>query len=156
MWPAFWMLGDSIGQIGWPACGEIDIMEWIGKDSSHIYGSTHANGRDNTNGYTGSGFHDGFHTYAANWQPDRIEFYVDGNNYATVWQKDQGGSWPFAANFFMILNLAVGGNWPGNPDGSTQFPQELVVDYVRVYEIDWSIEADQEVAAQEAATFTQY
>jgi beta-glucanase (GH16 family) len=97
-------------------------MEWIGKDTNHIYGSTHATGRDNTNGYTGSGWHDGFHTYTANWQPDRIEFYVDGGNYLTVWQNDQGGHWPFNKNFFLILNLAVGGNWPGYPDGSTSFP----------------------------------
>ncbi len=149
MWPAFWMLGDNIGQIGWPACGEIDIMEFIGKDASHIYGSTHAPGNDQTGGYTGSGWHDSFHTYAVNWQPNSIQFYVDGNLYHTV---NQGA--PFDKNFFMILNLAVGGNWPGNPDGSTQFPQEFVIDYVRVSEIDWSVNEELEVVEiQEVSAF---
>jgi len=97
-------------------------MEQIGREPGTVHGSTHAPGVDHTGNGNSGGLQDGFHTYAANWQPDRIEFYLDGNNYYTVW-RNWGGSWPFADHkFFMILNLAVGGNWPGNPDGSTSFP----------------------------------
>uniref|UniRef100_A0AC34RKS8 GH16 domain-containing protein n=1 Tax=Panagrolaimus sp. JU765 TaxID=591449 RepID=A0AC34RKS8_9BILA len=137
IWPAFWLLGDNIGQVGWPACGEIDIMEFIGKDPKNVHGSTHGSGFDTSNSYyNGNGFSD-WHTYAANWQPypDRIEFSVDGNIYKTVTPADTQGNWPFnGPNMFIILNLATGGNWPGYPDGSTQFPQQFVIDYVRVYE----------------------
>uniref|UniRef100_A0AC34RGJ6 GH16 domain-containing protein n=1 Tax=Panagrolaimus sp. JU765 TaxID=591449 RepID=A0AC34RGJ6_9BILA len=137
MWPAFWLLGDNIGQVGWPACGEIDIMEFIGKDPKNVHGATHGSGFDTCNSYyNGNGFSD-WHTYAANWQPypDRIEFSVDGNIYKTVTPADTHGHWPFNdQNMFIILNLATGGNWPGYPDGSTQFPQQFVIDYVRVYE----------------------
>jgi len=160
MWPAFWMLGSNIGQVGWPACGEIDIMEQIGKEPGSVHGSTHAPGVDHTGTGNSGGLQDDFHLYAANWQPDRIEFSMDNNVYYTV-ERNWGGSWPFADhNFFMILNLAVGGDWPGNPDGSTQFPQEFVIDYVRVYEManrladgKETVEAETETIAE--ATFTQ-
>eukprot|EP00347_Sterkiella_histriomuscorum_P001231 403372825 len=139
IWPAFWLLGENIGNVGWPACGEIDIMEQIGRDPQNVYGSLHAPGFDTTGGFHhDQGFSDDFHTYGVNWQPDRIEFYVDGNTYKAI-NRNEAGNWPFADHkFFIILNLAVGGNWPGYPDGSTQFPQQFLVDYVRVWEIDWS------------------
>lgn len=133
IWPAFWLLGENIGQVGWPACGEIDIMEYIGREPNHIFGSLHAPQFDATGAFNGGGFSDGFHTYAVNWQPDRIEFSVDNNIYKTVQKGEAGGHWPFDQKFFILLNLAVGGNWPGYPDGSTRFPQEYVIDYVRVY-----------------------
>lgn len=99
-------------------------MEYIGRDPQNIYSSLHATSYDTThNFWHGEGFNNDFHTYAANWQPDRIEFYVDGNNFKTIRREESGGHWPFEGhNFFIILNLAVGGNWPGNPDGSTRFP----------------------------------
>lgn len=124
MWPAFWMLGSNINQVGWPACGEIDIMENIGKDPNTNYGSIHMQGADRTNGYgDGRGFHNDYHVFTAIWQPDYIQFQVDYNTYSQINKSDVGGSWPFEGkDFYMILNLAVGGNWPGNPDGSTQFP----------------------------------
>ena len=136
VWPAFWLLGQNIAQVGWPACGEIDIMELIGKDPKHNHGSTHQPGADTTSAYTDNGgFHNNYHVYAANWQPGKIEFSVDGHIYNTVTRANTNGNWVFDGNqMFILLNLAVGGNWPGNPDGSSHFPQELIVDYVRVYE----------------------
>ncbi|CDW85570.1 glycoside hydrolase family 16 [Stylonychia lemnae] len=145
MWPAFWLLGDNLNQVGWPACGEIDIMELIGKDPNNVHSSLHAPSYDTTQNYWHQeGFANDFHTYAANWQPDRIEFYVDGQLFQTYYKTQSGGHWPFdqGQKFFIILNLAVGGDWPGNPDGSTQFPQQYVIDYVRVSEIDWSAEKE--------------
>lgn len=140
VWPAFWLLGDNIDQVGWPACGEIDIMELIGDDPDDVHGSTHGTGFDTTSAYyNAGGFSDGFHVYGVNWQPDSIEFYVDGTTYTTVTPSNlNGAAWPFSQNMFIILNLAIGGNWPGNPDSSTQFPQQFIIDYVRVWEIDWN------------------
>jgi len=136
IWPAFWLLGDNIGQVGWPACGEIDIMEFIGKEPNRVYGSTHGVGFDTShNTFNARGFSNDFHTYAVNWQPNKLEFSVDGNIYKTVTPGDTNGRWPFnSQKMFIILNLAVGGRWPGNPDGSTRLPQQFVVDYVRVYQ----------------------
>jgi beta-glucanase (GH16 family) len=143
MWPAFWMLGEDLTAVGWPKCGEIDIMENIGKEPGKIHGSLHgpsSTGRtsDLTSTFSlpaGQNFADDFHLYAVEWQPDSIRFYVDSNLYATFTssQWPAGGEWVFNHPFFIILNLAVGGNWPGNPDASTKFPQSMLVDYVRVY-----------------------
>ena len=137
IWPAFWLLGSNIGQVGWPACGEIDIMEFVGKDPNNVHSSTHGPGFDTSDPYNNNGGFSDFHTYAANWQPGKIEFYVDNNLFKTVTRDNAGsGSWPFDGNkMFILLNLAVGGKWPGNPDGSTNFPQEFVIDYVRVFEL---------------------
>ncbi|RZE08161.1 hydrolase [Streptomyces albidoflavus] len=140
MWPAFWMLGADFGQVGWPASGEIDIMENVGFEPSTVHGTLHGPGYSGGNGigagYTlpgGEQFADGFHTFAVDWAPDRISWSVDGQVYQTRTPADTGGNpWVFNKPFFLILNLAVGGDWPGPPDGNTTFPQELVVDYVRV------------------------
>ena len=136
IWPAFWLLGANIGENPWPGCGEIDIMELVGNDPTNVHGSTHGNGFDTTSTYSGEGFTDDFHTYAAIWQPGQIDFLVDDNVYNTVTYDDtNGGEWPFDDNpMFIILNLAVGGDWPGNPDDSTEFPQQYVIDYVHVYQ----------------------
>jgi beta-glucanase (GH16 family) len=143
IWPAFWMLGEDIPTVGWPKCGEIDIMENIGKEPDKIHGSLHgpsttANTSDLTSIFTlpaGQNFADDFHLYAVEWSPDTVRFYVDANLYATFGQSDwpAGGKWVFDHPFFIILNLAVGGDWPGPPDASTKFPQSMLVDYVRVY-----------------------
>jgi beta-glucanase (GH16 family) len=143
IWPAFWMLGEDIPTVGWPKCGEIDIMENIGKEPDKIHGSLHgpsttANTSDLTSIFTlpaGQNFADDFHLYAVEWSPDTVRFYVDANLYATFRQSDwpAGGQWVFDHPFFIILNLAVGGDWPGPPDASTKFPQSMLVDYVRVY-----------------------
>ena len=142
MWPAFWMLGNNIDTVNWPACGEIDIMENIGKETSIVHGTLHAPGYTPagvTASYTlpaGKLFADDYHLFAVEWEPQQIRFYVDSNLYATKTPADAPSTspWPFQQPFFILLNLAVGGDWPGNPDDTTQFPQQMLVDYVRVYE----------------------
>ena len=143
IWPAFWMLGNDLQAAGWPACGEIDIMENIGKQPSTVHGTLHGPGYSGANGITASyalpsagKFSDGYHTFAVEWEPGVIRFYVDGNLYKTRTPADlpAGKPWVFNHPFFLILNLAVGGNFPGNPDATTVFPQLMKVDYVRVYQ----------------------
>jgi beta-glucanase (GH16 family) len=142
MWPAFWMLGDDIDKIGWPACGEIDIMENIGKEPDTVYGSIHGPGFIGSSGLgspyklpDGKQFADDFHLFAVEWEPDVIRFYVDDHLYSTRTRAElkHGWKWPFDHPFFLLLNLAVGGDWPGNPDPTSTFPQSMVVDFVRVY-----------------------
>ncbi len=142
IWPAFWLLGNNIDTVSWPACGEIDIMENIGKEPGTIHGTLHAPGytpEGVSAAFTlpnGAAFSDDFHTFAVEWEPQQIRFYVDGTLYGTKSPADapKDSPWPFQQPFFVILNLAVGGNWPGNPDDTTQFPQKMLVDYVRVYQ----------------------
>ncbi|MFW6693004.1 ricin-type beta-trefoil lectin domain protein [Streptomyces sp. MAR4 CNX-425] len=144
MWPAFWMLGNDIGQVGWPASGEIDVMENVGFEPGTVHGTLHGPGYSGSGGigggYTlpgGQQFADGFHTFAVDWSPNEVTWSVDGNVYQRRTPADLGGrEWVFDKPFFLILNLAVGGYWPGDPDGSTVFPQQLVVDYVRVSTAD--------------------
>jgi len=143
MWPAFWMLGNNITTAGWPASGEIDIMENIGKEPGTVHGSLHGPGTtsrtsDATAPFSlpaGQNFADAFHLYAVEWEPGVVRFYVDSNLYATFTQSQwpAGGTWVFDHPFFLLLNVAVGGTWPGSPDNTTVFPQQMLVDYVRVY-----------------------
>jgi beta-glucanase (GH16 family) len=141
MWPAFWMLGDDISTAGWPACGEIDIMENVGFEPAKIHGTIHGPGYSGDDSLgapyvllTGN-FADDFHVFGVEWEPKEIRFYVDGHLYETRTPADlpAGAHWVFDHPFFLILNVAVGGKWPGNPDASTKFPQQMLVDYVRVY-----------------------
>jgi beta-glucanase (GH16 family) len=142
VWPAFWMLGDDIGQAGWPGCGEIDVMENIGRTPDSTYGTTHGPGPGNYPGVGLSGAYNGgtamggdFHVYAAEWDASSVRFSVDGNEYWSVTpsQLPAGATWVWNKPFFLILNFAVGGGWPGSPDGTTSWPQQMVVDYVRAY-----------------------
>ena len=141
MWPAFWLLGDDFSKVGWPACGEIDIMENSGANRSTIHSSLHGPGYSHKEAITSSytlpagGFSDDFHVFAVEWAPQVIRFYVDDQLYATRTPADlpKGAPWVFDHRFFLVLNLAVGGNLPGRPDRSTVFPQRMLVDYVRVY-----------------------
>jgi beta-glucanase (GH16 family) len=142
MWPAFWMLGDDIHKVGWPACGEIDIMENIGKESTTIHGSIHGPGYVGDTGLEApctlpakQRFTDDFHLFAIEWDAESVSFYVDKNLYVRRTRADlePGWKWVFDKPYFLILNLAVGGDWPGNPDSTTLFPQDMLVDYVRVY-----------------------
>ncbi|MFI6345815.1 family 16 glycosylhydrolase [Streptomyces sp. NPDC050560] len=142
MWPAFWMLGD--GGAGWPQQGEIDVMENVGFEPNTVHGTIHGPGYSGDAGigagYSlpgGAAFADDFHTFAIDWAPDSITWSVDGNVYQTRTPADvNGNEWVFNHSFFLILNLAVGGYWPGDPDGSTSFPQQLVVDEVSVTTAD--------------------
>jgi beta-glucanase (GH16 family) len=142
VWPAFWMLGGNIDQAGWPGCGEIDIMENIGKEPGTVHGSLHGPGYSGGMPLTGStklpggaALGDDFHLYAVEWEQDQIRFYLDDALYETHTPKDvpAGAKWVYDHPFFLLLNLAIGGQWPGDPDGSTMFPATLKVDYVRVY-----------------------
>jgi beta-glucanase (GH16 family) len=141
MWPAFWMLGDDISVAGWPACGEIDIMENVGSEPATVHGTIHGPGYSGGKSLGGpyavpsGNVADDFHLFAIEWEPKEIRFYVDGHLYETRTPADlpAGARWVFDHPFFLILNVAMGGNWPGSPDASTKFPQEMLVDYVRVY-----------------------
>lgn len=144
MWPAFWMQGDATGAAGtaWPYRGELDIMENIGREPSTVHGSLHGPGYSGGNAITGSytlpagqRFSDDFHTFAVEWEPDEIRWFVDGSWYQTRTRADlpAGAPWVFDHPFYLILNSAVGGQWPGSPDGTTEFPQQMMIDYVRVY-----------------------
>lgn len=139
IWPAFWMLGTNLTSVGWPASGEIDILENIGKEPRTVHGTIHGPGYSGTHGI-GSGisieddFADDFHVYAIDWDSDAIRWYMDGEMYFAITPGDLGGrEWVFDHDFYLLLNVAVGGNWPGFPDSTTEFPQTMLVDYVRVY-----------------------
>jgi beta-glucanase (GH16 family) len=141
LWPAFWMLGNDITTAGWPTCGEIDIMENIGKEPSIVHGSMHGPGYSGGNALTGTyslasgAFSDDFHIFSIEWEPKVVRFFVDGTLYETHTPNDvpRSSKWVYDHPFFLLLNVAVGGGWPGNPDSSTVFPQTMLVDYVRVY-----------------------
>jgi beta-glucanase (GH16 family) len=142
IWPAFWMLGNDIDKPGWPDCGEIDIMENIGKEPALVHGTIHGPGYSGAHGIGapygvpgGPRFADDFHVFAVEWEPNAIRFYVDEHLYTTRTPADlpKGAKWVYDHPFFLLLNVAVGGGWPGSPDASSIFPQEMLVDYVRVY-----------------------
>jgi beta-glucanase (GH16 family) len=137
LWPAIWMLGSNISSVSWPACGEIDFLETIGSDIAHNHGSRHAPNYNPSGTYAlpGGGTYDqAFHTFAVEWDPGEVRFYVDDTLYETQDQSGVGGgTWEFDHPFFLIMNVAVGGNWPGDPDQTTTFPQTMKVDWVRVY-----------------------
>ncbi len=145
MWPAFWMLGSDVATVGWPACGEQDIMEHIdAPQPDWVAGSLHGPHGDLTVHYPGPRLPEfaggAWHTYGVIWSPGVVKMYVDSpaNVYAS-WTpeslaKQTGAIWPFDSGpEFLIVNLAVGGNWPGAPDALTKFPAEMLVDFVRVY-----------------------
>ncbi len=138
IWPAFWMLGEDMPRVGWPRAGEIDIMENIG-DPHTIHGTVHGPGYSGAGGvgraYTArdKALDQDFHVYAVEWTPGEIRWYLDDVLFNTITTADVPGAWVFDHPFFLILNLAVGGAWPGYPDDTTQFPQQLLVDYVRVH-----------------------
>jgi len=136
IWPAFWMLGESIPQVNWPACGEIDIMEHINNESA-IHGTIHWD----SNGHASYGIASPnidvtqYHVYSVEWDSSSIKWFVDGAQYleANI-ANNVNSTEEFHKPFFILLNLAVGGDWPGNPDGSTAFPAKMYVDYVHVYQ----------------------
>lgn len=143
IWPAFWMLSTNISSVGWPACGEIDIMENIGKEPDTVHGTLHGPGYSGDAGIggpvtlpEGQTVADDYHVFAVECEPAQVTWFLDGRPYFTVTPASlpPGTKWVFDAPKYLLLNLAVGGAWPGNPDATTTFPQQMKVDYVRVYE----------------------
>jgi beta-glucanase (GH16 family) len=141
IWPAFWMLGNDIGSVGWPACGELDIMEHVGFEPSITHGAMHGPNYSGNTPFAGTYFlneqvNANYHVYAMEWTSTSVRWFVDGNLFYTVTksQVQSFGNWVFDHPMFLILNVAVGGNWPGNPNGSSVFPQRMYVDYIRVYQ----------------------
>ena len=137
IWPAFWMLGDNIGSVGWPACGELDIMEHVNTGGA-VYGTAHWS--DNNNAYASYGGNTttsvtAFHNYTIEWDTNLVKWFVDGVKYHEInIANGINGTGEFQNNFFILLNLAVGGNWPGFTIDNNAFPASMYVDYVRVYQ----------------------
>lgn len=140
IWPAFWLLGNDIDTVGWPNCGEIDIMEYRGQQPTIMHGSVHGPGYSASDSVTKSyeleddRFDTGFHVFGIEWAPNYINFYVDDVLYNQITPSDVDGEWVYDHPFFIILNVAVGGNFVGPPNNETEFPQTMLVDYVRVYQ----------------------
>jgi len=140
LWPAFWLIGANVNTVGWPAAGEIDIMEYRGQEPSRIHGTVHGPGYSASNGITRKfdadrdRFDTGFHVFAVDWNTDSIKWTVDGKLYHMVTTKDVPGPWVFDHSFYIIMNVAVGGTFVGPPGPNTSFPQTMLVDWVRVYQ----------------------
>ena len=136
IWPAFWMLGRNIDQVGWPSCGEIDILEAVNEENK-AYATCHWNSNGHAEYGLSSGYFDvtQFHTYSMYWDRERIQVFIDNNRIYEIYIKDgTGNTWAFHNRFFLILNVAVGGNWPGWNIDNNRLPAEMLVDYVRVYQ----------------------
>jgi len=136
IWPALWMLGENFPTVGWPKCGEIDIMELVGHEPAKTHGTVHwhHNGHASYGGHTSlsSGvFADEFHVFTITWDEQFIRWHLDDVQFHVI---DIKGLPEFHEDFFFIFNVAVGGNWPGNPDATTRFPQTMLVDYVRIFQ----------------------
>jgi beta-glucanase (GH16 family) len=140
-WPAIWTLGENISKVGWPKCGEIDIMENVGFDPQAIHANVHTGAYNHSIG-TGKGNRidagkpwEGFHTYAVEWWPDRMEFFFDDLRYFVFRkEKDDDGVWPYDKPQYLILNLAIGGAWGGSKGvDESIFPLRFEIDYVRYY-----------------------
>lgn len=140
MWPAFWLLGSDFDEVGWPQCGEIDVMENRGSEPTIISGTVHGPGYNaglsitKDYDFVNERVDTDFHVYGIEWGPNYINFYVDDVLYNQITPDDVPGEWVFNNSFYMIINLAVGGNFGGPPNANTVFPQTMYVDYVRVYD----------------------
>ena len=141
IWPAIWMLPTDWIYGGWPGSGEIDIMEHVGHDEGRVHVSVHTEsynhkiGTHRTKTIMLSDVKDSFHIYSIEWYEDRIDFFIDDTKYFTFTNDNNNDfkTWPFNQRFHLLINVAVGGDWPGAPDNTTVFPQDMKVDYVRVY-----------------------
>ena len=140
-WPAIWMLGTNISQVGWPTCGEIDIMENVGFEPTRIHGTVHTAAYNHAQG-TAKGASvtianpgEDFHVYAMEWYPDHIDVFVDGQKYFTFRNEGTGSrTWPFDKPQYLLINLAIGGSWGGQKGiDDSRFPHKYLVDYVRIY-----------------------
>jgi beta-glucanase (GH16 family) len=139
VWPALWTLGTNISRVGWPACGEIDMMEFVGKEADKIHGTLHyavdGKHQSDTESLRTPRPFDDFHVYAVEWYPDRIDFFFDSAKYHTVLidKAGKGNDNPFRKPHYLLMNFALGGSWGGQVD-DTILPQKFLIDYVRVYE----------------------
>ena len=139
VWPAFWMIGSNESTIGWPQCGEIDIMELRGQKPNIISGTVHGPGYSGSASITksfaleNSRYDVDFHVFAVEWGKDYIDFFVDSTLYQRITPDKLTGTWVFDHPFYLILNVAVGGNYLGFPTSQTPFPQSMLVDYIKVY-----------------------
>ena len=143
LWPAIWMLGENIDNMGWPACGEIDIIELVGTNPRRVHGTAHWGANNSVHQQNGTGislpfpdtFADEYHVFSIDWQENQITWLLDDVEFFTINSTQMNGqAYPFNEDFFFILNVAVGGNWPGYPDESTLFPVYMAIDYVRVFQ----------------------
>lgn len=139
LWPAFWMLGANISQVGWPKCGEIDILEYVGKEPHIVFTSLHTqDSHGNTINTKRTNFpkiEEGFHIYAIDWTKDKIDFFVDDMLVYTFQPEIKSeNTWPYNHPFFLLINLAVGGNFGGPEVDDSIFPQNFNIDYIKVYQ----------------------
>lgn len=139
LWPAFWMLGSNISEVGWPKCGEIDILEYVGKDPGQVFTSLHTQDSHgntiNTKKTKIEDIEEGFHIYAIDWNKDQIAFYVDSNLVYTFKPEVKNeNTWPYDQSFYFLINMAIGGNFGGPSIDNTVFPQEFSIDYIKVYQ----------------------
>ncbi len=148
LWAASWLLSTDSEFGGWAASGEIDMVEYLGHEAEKVHGTLHFGGQWPSNAQKGKSYsltsgsyQEEFHDFAMEWTEGKIRWYVDEKLYqvqtdADWWSSGGAAPAPFNKRFHYLFNLAVGGNWPGSPDANTQFPQELVIDYLRVYELN--------------------
>lgn len=139
IWPAFWMLGSNIQQVGWPKCGEIDILEYVGKEPHKVFTSLHteeSHGNTiNTKKTTIANIEEGYHVYAIDWDKDKIAFWIDKELVYTFQPENKTEqNWPYNHPFYFLLNVAIGGNFGGPDVDDTIFPQTFSIDYIRVYQ----------------------
>ena len=138
LWPAFWMLGSNIKSVGWPKCGEIDILEYVGREPNVIFTSLHTDDSHgntiNTKKTVNKSIEKGFHLYAIDWNKDKISFFIDNNLVYTFQPENKTESnWPFNQPFYFIINLAIGGNFGGPTIDTLIFPQKFEIDYIKVF-----------------------
>lgn len=139
IWPAFWMLGSNINEVGWPKCGEIDILEYVGKESNIVFNSLHtaaSHGNTiNTKKTEITGIEEGFHIYGIEWTKEKIDFYVDGALLYSFNPADKNKStWPFDQPFYFLINVAIGGDFGGSDVDNSIFPQQFILDYIKVFQ----------------------
>jgi beta-glucanase (GH16 family) len=135
LWPSFWAIGADFGSVGWPQCGMIDILSNLGSTPATVSSALVGPGYSawSSDSLSSGTFADSYHIFTADWYPDHISFFVDGHLYATRYRSQAGAGWVFDHPFSLVLNLAVGGSQPGSPGAGTTFPQQMLVDWVRVY-----------------------
>ena len=139
LWAAFWMLGSNIDKVGWPRSGEIDIMEYVGREPGSLFTTLHTadsyGNSKNTRKAPIEGIEEGFHTYAIEWTKSEISFFVDDEHFYTFSPGTKKKEiWPFDQPFYFILNLAIGGNFGGSDIDDSALPSQYRIDYIRVYQ----------------------